>query len=65
MATTKKGQELIVNNYDHGGSRMYLEDVEKPTHPLKSADRDLVVDCFQDKEFSDYIEKCVREYFDL
>lgn len=57
-------KKLVVNNYDHGGSRMYFEG-RQPEHPLKSPDRDLIVDTFQDKKFSDYIEKCVKEYYDI
>lgn len=56
--------KLVVNNYEHGGSRMYFEG-EQPDHPLESPDRDLIVDTFQDKKFSDYIEKCVKEYYDI
>lgn len=31
----------------------------------ESGDRQLIVDTYLDKEFSDYLEKCVRKYFNF
>lgn len=43
--------------YHHGGSRIYING--------EAGDRELLVDTYYSEAFSEYIDKCVREYFEF
>lgn len=45
------------NIYDHGGSRIFIDG--------ESGDRKLLVDTYYTKDFAEYIEQCVKEYFNV
>lgn len=47
--------DYIFNQYDRGGSRIYING--------EAGDRQLLVDTFYDKDFAEYINKCTKEYF--
>ena len=54
---TKRPKDYTFNQYDHGGSRIYIHG--------ESGDRELIVDTYYDKDFAEYINKCTKEYFKL
>jgi len=51
--------QLIIkmNQFEHGGSRIYFEDKDG------ECDRYLLVDTYRDVEFAKYIKGCVEKYF--
>ena len=54
---TQRAKDFTHNKYEHGGSRIFIDG--------ESGDRELLVDTYYDREFAEYIEKCVRDYFNL
>lgn len=47
--------DYTFDQYDHGGSRIYIDG--------ESGERQLLVDTYYDKEFAEYIDRCVQAYF--
>lgn len=43
--------------YPHGGSRCFIDG--------EAGERCLLVDTYYDKEFAEYINKCVKKYFNI
>ena len=54
---SQRAKDFTHNKYEHGGSRIFIDG--------ESGDRELLVDTYYDREFAEYIEKCVRDYFNL
>lgn len=54
---TKRRKDLTHNIYKHGGSRIFLDG--------EAGNRQLLVDTYYDQEFAEYLDKCVRDYFDI
>ena len=53
----ERSNDFVHNIYPHGGSRIFING--------DSGDRQLIVDTYYDKEFAEYIEECVRKYFNI
>lgn len=53
----QRPQDFIHNKYDQGGSRMFVNG--------ESGDRQLLVDTYYDSDFAEYLEECIRTYFEL
>ena len=53
----KRGKDFTHNIYEHGGSRIYIDG--------ESGDRQLLIDSYYSKEFAEYIEQCVKEFFNI
>lgn len=54
---SKRRKDFTHNIYKHGGSRIFIDG--------EAGNRQLLVDTYYDREFAEYIEKCVRDYFNL
>lgn len=61
MSDLYKFENLVFNNYKHGGSRVYLEN--------KNGQRNLICDTYADKDnyddmrIKELIHKAIRDYF--
>lgn len=52
-----RAKDLVHNIYEHGGSRIFVDG--------ESGERCLLVDTYYTKEFAEYIEKCIRQFFEI
>lgn len=50
-------KDFTHNIYPYGGSRIFIDG--------ESGDRCLLVDTYYDVEFAQYLEECVKKYFDI
>ena len=54
---SKRHKDFTHIIYKHGGSRIFIDG--------EAGNRQLLVDTYYDREFAEYIDKSVRDYFDI
>jgi len=53
----QRSEDFTHYKWEHGGSRIFING--------ESGDRQLLVDTYYKREFAEYIERCVRDYFEI